>query len=403
MEFWTMIKLSVKTLVRNKVRTLLTMLGIIIGVAAVITMLAITSGAQKKIISHIQSFGNNTMFISYNWRYTRNNRGARRVDLNEKDAEAIQDQCKHVVYCSPRLSSQVKLINGNRNHSTLAQGGTENMDYIQGWKVDRGRFVTKGEMTSGAKVCVIGTLVEEALFNAGEDPLNKFIRIDRIPFRVVGVFESRGSSGGEQDQDDFIFVPYSTMKQRMYRRRRMRLVACAKSLDELAPAKEEVLQLLQQRYKIKENPEQIFDVRTQEEIMEMVKKFTNTFALFLGAVASISLLVGGIGIMNIMLVSVNERIREIGIRMALGAKSRDILGQFLIESVTLSVLGGLLGVGLGYLASSVVKELTQWDLYISMFSIILSISFASVVGIFFGFYPAWKASKLDPIQALRHE
>ncbi len=396
-------KTATRALVRNKVRTLLTMLGIIIGVGAVITMLSITAGAERQIMANIQSMGNNAMFISHNWQQTSSSRGVQMVSLDEKDAEAIEKECRHVLYCSPRMVSPISLVQGNRSHNTNAQGGTENMDYIYGWKVDQGRFVTRSEVISGAKVCVIGTLVEEALFNAGEDPVNRFVRINRIPFRVVGVFESRGASGGMQDQDDLVFIPYSTMQQRIRRQHRMRLVASAQSLEDLAPAKEEVLQLLAQRHRIKGDPEQAISVRTQEEIMEMVKQFTNTFTLFLGAVASISLLVGGIGIMNIMLVSVNERIREIGIRMALGAKSRDILGQFLIESITLSILGGLLGILLGYGASSVVGRITTWKVYISAFSVVLSISFASLVGIFFGFYPAWKASKLDPIQALRHE
>jgi putative ABC transport system permease protein len=219
----------------------------------------------------------------------------------------------------------------------------------------------------------------------------------------VGVLESRGTSG-MQDQDDQIFIPYTTMMQRVFNRKNIRyIMASGTSMEELALAKEEATQLLRERRRLQPGVKEEFEIRTQEEILEMINKFSITFSLFLGAVASISLLVGGIGIMNIMLVSVNERIKEIGIRMAVGARGKDILYQFLVEAVALSVLGGIIGIAFGYIASYVVKVMTRWEMDVSLFSIMLSITFASAVGVFFGLYPAWKASKLDPIQALRHE
>lgn len=404
MDVWTTIKLALRTLVRNKMRTLLTMLGIIIGVGAVIAMLAITIGANRKIMETVKSFGNNVMFIENDWKDKGGLKATRPRRLEVEDCAAIQKDCKHVLFASPNISQPVKTVQGDHNWSTQLIGGSENMDFIQGWKVQDGRFVTPGEVNSAAKVCVIGSSVRDSLFNVDDPVLGEMIRINRIPFKVVGVFEARGTSG-IQDQDDFIFMPYTTMMQRIYRRKSIRLIASGTAMEDLSRAKEEVLEIIKQRRRMKADvdPSDYFEVRTQEEIIDMVNKFTRTFTIFLGAVASISLLVGGIGIMNIMLVSVAERIREIGIRMAVGAKGRDILIQFLVEAMTLSFFGGLLGVGFGYIASAVVKMITQWNLYVSPFSIILAISFASAVGIFFGFYPAWKASKLDPIQALRHE
>jgi putative ABC transport system permease protein len=403
MDLWTTFKLAVRTLFRNKMRTLLTMLGIIIGVGSVITMLAITAGAKKAIVERIKSFGNNVIFVHNQWGTRGGVRGGRSKRLDADDAKALQKECRHILYASPVVSQTAKVIRGSHNANTSIIGGSENMDYIQGWKVSKGRFVTEAEVHSAAKVCVIGSQVEKNLFNYGEEALGEIIRIKKTPFKVVGVLESRGTSG-MQDQDDQIFIPYTTMMQRVFNRKNIRyIMASGTSMEELALAKEEATQLLRERRRLQPGVKEEFEIRTQEEILEMINKFSITFSLFLGAVASISLLVGGIGIMNIMLVSVNERIKEIGIRMAVGARGKDILYQFLVEAVALSVLGGIIGIAFGYIASYVVKVMTRWEMDVSLFSIMLSITFASAVGVFFGLYPAWKASKLDPIQALRHE
>jgi putative ABC transport system permease protein len=323
--------------------------------------------------------------------------------MKPSDVLAIMSSCRHVLYASPSSDSSARTIYGNLNWPTTVVGGNEYFLTIKNWKIDRGRFFTHGEVRSAAKVCIIGTQVEQNLFLPGEDSLGATIRINKIPFQVIGIQETRGA-GINSDQDDVIYIPFTTMMQRINKRNYItQMMVAATSKDSMAIAKDEIKDLLRQRHHILSGDDDDFDIITQDEILKMIGDLIKTMTILLGTVASISLVVGGIGIMNIMLVSVTERVREIGIRMALGAKRKDILNQFLVEAVTQSVIGGVLGVGFGYGASAIVKSFTGWFINISPFSIILSLSFACIVGVFFGFYPAWQASRLDPIQALRHE
>jgi len=406
MDIWITIKVAIKALFKSKMRTFLTMLGIIIGVGAVIGMLSIARGAQYNITKSIESMGTNVLFIIASSRTKGGVRGGwgSITTLKVDDAIAIQKECPHIKYASPLVTVSGRIIYKNQNWGTQVNGVNEHFQYINDLNIGNGSFFGSQETTSASKVCVIGPVVQENLFAWDENPVGKIVRINRIPFKVIGVLESKGSSGGHQDPDDVIFIPYSTAMQRMYRKDYiMMIMASATDRDDISLAKVEVEQLLRQRHRIKKGQEDDFMIHTMEEIMKMVGEFTKTFTILLGAIASVSLLVGGIGIMNIMLVSVTERIREIGIRMAIGARPKDILCQFLIEALVLSLAGGILGIGLGYLISFIIGKMAKWPSIITPASVVLALSFASGVGIFFGFYPAWKASRLDPIQALRHE
>lgn len=406
MDIWITIKVAIKALMKSKMRTFLTMLGIIIGVGAVIGMLSIARGAQYNITRSIESLGTNVLFIIASAETKGGVRGGwgSITTLKVDDSEAIQKECQHIKYSSPMITVMGRVIHKNQNWGTQVNAVNEHFQYINDLNMSKGNFFGAQETTSASKVCVIGPVVQENLFAWDENPVGKTIRINRIPFKVIGILESKGSSGGNKDQDDVIFIPYSTAMQRMYRKDYiMMIMASATSRDDVALAKEEVTQLLKQRHRIKPGQDDDFMIHTLEEIMKMVGEFTKTFTILLGAIASVSLLVGGIGIMNIMLVSVTERIREIGIRMAIGARPRDILCQFLIEALVLSLAGGIMGIGLGYLISLIIGMIAKWPSIITPSSVLLALTFASGVGIFFGFYPAWKASRLDPIQALRHE
>jgi putative ABC transport system permease protein len=324
--------------------------------------------------------------------------------MKVSDSEAIQKECPHIKYSSPMVPTSARVISDNQNWSTSAQGTNEHIEYISNLKVSSGSFFSAQDVQSATKVCVIGTTVRENLFPSDEEAVGSIVRINKIPFKIVGVLESKGSSGGSSDQDDSIYIPYTTVMQRMYKQDYITMiVASATSREDTAYAKDEITQLLRQRHHIRESEDNDFEIRTQQELAQMVGEFVKVFTILLAAIASVSLLVGGIGIMNIMLVSVTERIREIGIRMALGARGRDILTQFLIEALTLSLIGGIFGVGLGYIIVLIVSQMAKWPPIITPFSVLLSLSFACGIGVFFGFYPAWKASRLNPIEALRHE
>lgn len=406
MNFFKTIKIAMDALMRNKMRTFLTMLGIIIGVGAVIGMLGIAKGMQHSITSTIESIGTDGIFVMASSTTKGGVRGGwgSITTLKVKDSEAIQKDCPHIRYSSPMIGTSGRAIYKSGNWSCQMIGVNEYYQYIGNWKMAKGAFFTNQEVNSAAKVCVLGQVVVDNLYTPEDEVLNSIVRINKIPFRVIGVLASKGSSGGDNDQDDIIVIPYTTMMQRIYKENHIPMImASATSREDVTEATEEVTTLLRQRHRIKTGEDDDFQIQTLEEILEMVKGFTNTFKILLGSIASISLLVGGIGIMNIMLVSVTERIREIGIRMALGARPRDILGQFLIESIVLSAFGGIMGVGLGYLIAYIISKKATWPVIVSADSITLALSFALGVGIFFGFFPAWKASKLDPIQALRHE
>lgn len=400
------ITLALKTLSRNKMRTLLTMLGIIIGVGSVIAMVAIASGAKEDMTKQIESAGTNmlTIFSSTG----RRRHGVRMATgsvntLTVADSEAIMNDCRHVEYSSPQIRVMGHTIYGNQNWSTTVMAGSEDLFDIRNWRVSSGRSFVKNEVVSSSKVCVIGDVVRDNLFG-GEDPIGAVIRINKIPFRVIGVLEAKGQSGGGGSFDDVVIIPYTTAMQRMYKRTNLgMIVASAANRTDIEKAKDEITQLLRQRHRIKKGDDDDFMIRTQADRLEAAGETSAFLTLFLGAVASVSLLVGGIGIMNIMLVSVTERIREIGIRMAIGAKQRDILLQFIVESIVLSSTGGIIGIGLGYLGAWAISALAKWSTMVSIQSIMLSISFSMAIGLFFGLYPAWKASRLDPIQALRKE
>lgn len=405
MDLLAAIKISFRSIIRSKIRTLLTMLGIIIGVAAVITMLSITSGARRHVMSIIETLGNNVMFI-YAASQTRGGvRGGWGSihTMRPEDAQAIQEYCQHVLYTSPFIRRSGLIIYKNRNTEAIVAGANENIFYIEDWEIEEGYFFGEAEVSSAAKVCVIGSEIKKNLFLPGENCLGENIRINRIPFQITGVLKSKGVSGMES-RDEVIYIPYTTMMQRLYSNSYITsLIASATSREDSALARDEITSVLRQRHRLRSGEGDDFLIYTQEEIVEMIEEFVRNMTLLLGSVASVSLLVGGIGIMNIMLVTVTERIKEIGIRMAVGARRKDIMIQFLVESVTLSLSGGIIGIGLGYGTSYLLKKLTTWKIFVSPFSIVLAVTFASAVGIFFGIYPAYKASRLDPIEALRHE
>jgi len=406
MDIWITIKVAFKALVKNKMRTFLTMLGIIIGVGSVIAMISIASGAQKDMSSRIESSGTNMLmiFASSGKRRGGISRGWGSIQtLKVDDCEAIMKYCPHVEYASPQIRVTARLIYKNQNWSTAVRAGNEHYVDIRNWGVQSGRSFTSSEVTSGAKVCMIGTVARDNLFG-DENPVGKTIRINKIPFLVIGLLEEKGQSGWGGNWDDVVIVPYTTAMQRLYKKDYLTMITVsATDRQDISKAGEEITALLRQRHRIKKGEEDDFVIRTQEERLQAAGEMSKFLSLLLGSIASVSLLVGGIGIMNIMLVSVTERIREIGIRMAVGARQKDIMLQFITEAIVLSIVGGLLGVGLGYGISKLISIFAKWTTVVTIHSIILAMGFSGAIGLFFGFYPAWKASKLDPIEALRTE
>jgi putative ABC transport system permease protein len=399
------LKIAIKALRRNKSRTILTMLGIIMGVAAVIAMVSIGKGAQKASQDEINAMGTNLLMIFPSHHQSGNVVGgaARANVLTVEDAKAIEEHCKYVDYASPIVRTFAQVVYRNNNWGTSVFGGNENIDIIRNWKLQAGRFYQKSEVESNAKVAVIGSLVRDELF--GNSPaLDEMIRINKIPFRVIGVLQEKGQSGYGGSFDDVIFIPYTTGMQRVFRRNNINAIhVSVTSMEDSTRAKEEITTLLRQRHHLRDGMEDDFDFRAQEDRQKSSEESSKAFTVLLATIASISLLVGGIGIMNIMLVSVTERIREIGIRIALGARQKDILLQFIIEAALISILGGIIGVLLGIGTSLLISKLAEWPTLLSIEAIIISLLFSIFIGIFFGFYPAWQASKLDPIQSLRTE
>jgi putative ABC transport system permease protein len=405
LNFSSALKTALKALLRNKSRTILTMLGVIIGVAAVIAMVSIGKGAQKESQESIDSRGTNLLMISPSQISRGNVMGGFGTanTLTVEDAKAIEEHCKYVDYASPGLRTRTQVIYRNNNWNTAVFGGNENFDIIRNWKIAEGRFYQKNEVESNAKVAVIGSIVKEELF--GNSPaLDEMIRINKIPFRVIGILEAKGQSGFGGNTDDVIIMPYTTAMQRIYRRTNIPSIhVSATSRQDSDKAKEEITTLLRQRHHLRDDMEDDFTIRAQEDWQRSSDEANRVLTTLLATIASISLLVGGIGIMNIMLVSVTERVREIGIRLALGARQKDILLQFIIEAALLSILGGIIGVFLGIGISALISRIAGWATLISVESIVISLIFSAFIGIFFGFYPAWQASKLDPIQSLRSE
>ena len=390
---------------RNKMRTFLTMLGIIIGVSTVISMLAIGTGARQSVEASIASLGTNTLFLAPG---SMNQGGVRsgafgRTTLTVEDVAAIARECPSILAVSPMTQNAAQVVYQNQNWQTQVNGAGVDYPVVRNWPLAEGRFFLDDEVRASAKVAVIGKVVAENLFG-NEDPIDKVIRIKNIPVRVVGVLSEKGDSAFGASYDDLVVVPYTTAMKRIFHLSNLRFtILSARSKELTTKAQDEVTELLRQRHKIPPEEDVDVTIRSQAEFAQTADASARVFTLLLGGIASVSLLVGGIGIMNIMLVSVTERIREIGIRMALGARGRDILMQFLVESVVLSLIGGLLGIALGYGVARAAAGISAWPLVVSPESVFLSFGFSAVVGVFFGLYPAVKASRLDPIQALRHE
>lgn len=402
------IKIALRALRVNKMRSALTMLGIIIGVGAVITMLAVGTGASQRISEQISSMGSNLLIILPGATTAGGVRmgAGTQPTLNMGDAEAIKREITAVSYVAPDLSEVSQVVYGNLNWLTGIRGSTPEILNVRDWLLASGRVFTEQDIKSASKVCLLGQTVVENLFG-DIDPLGKIIRIKKVPFTVVGVLERKGPSPRGDDQDDVVYVPITTAQKKLIGTAfpgMVRIIMVkARSTEDLSIAEKQITALLRQRHHIGPKQENDFTVRNLTQMMQAAQQSTRVMTILIGAIASVSLIVGGIGIMNIMLVSVTERTREIGIRMAVGAKTWDIRMQFIIEALTLSLMGGVAGIIIGIAGSKVLSILAEWSTIISPFSILLAFSFSALVGISFGFYPAYKASLLNPIEALRYE
>ena len=394
-----------RALQRNKMRSFLTMLGIIIGVGAVIAMLAIGQGAEYSVKEQIASLGTNVLMVYPGAQQQAGVRTAAgsATTLTEDDALAIGRECPAVQYISPGSAAGGQIIAGNLNWSTGIQGvGTDYLE-IRQWPIEYGDFFTDQDVKAATKVCILGRTVADNLFPESS-PVDQTVRIRSVPFKVVGVLTKKGQNAMGQDQDDVILAPYTTVIRRLSHWPNLRFIlVSATSLKDISVAQTQISELLRMRHKIQPYDPDDFTIRNQTDLAATATATTDILTILLASIASVSLLVGGIGIMNIMLVSVTERTREIGIRMSIGARSRDILTQFLIEALVLSLLGGIVGIILGVVGSSVISSIAKWPTIVTAFSIILSFGFSIAIGIFFGFYPARKAAMLNPIDALRYE
>lgn len=402
-------KVAILAILRNKTRSLLTCIGIIVGIAAVISVLAIGKGASVMMVREISSMGNNLVMI---WP-DRNRQGAVRTGMGSgqtmtaDDAEAIKKELGHLVAAvSPSVNVNSQLIRENRNWNCRVTGVSYDFPDIRNWTIREGRFFEENEQRRCSRVCVLGTTVMSNLYEDGDKVVGTVIRIGSMPFKVVGILESKGATGWGQDQDDTVLVPYTTA-QRVLSRSKFRSIGMMnlslRSMEDLEEAKREIAGLLRQRHKLADYQDNDFETRDTTEIMNTIGSVSNLMTVLLTAVAAISLLVGGIGIMNIMLVSVTERIKEIGLRMAIGATPACILSQFVLEAVVLSTVGGAIGVGVGIGIAHLIGEVNNWPIIIEFSSALYSFLFSAFVGMFFGFYPAYRASKLNPIDCLRYE
>lgn len=406
MNFTNLFKIAFRALINNKMRAFLTMLGIIIGVASVITMIAIGQGSKVSIQKQISEMGSNIIMIHPGG----DMRGGMRRDASEMqtlkltDYQALRDECVFVSAISPNVSSSGQLIAGNNNYPSSFTG--VGIDYlkIRQLTIESGEMFTEADIQSSAKVCVIGKTIVDNLFPDGEDPIGKVIRFNKVPFRVIGVLKSKGYNSMGMDQDDIVLAPYSTVMKRLLAVQHLQgIFASALTEGMTDNATEEISTILRRTHKLTADEDDDFTIRSQQELSNMLNTTTDMLTMLLACIAGISLIVGGIGIMNIMYVSVTERTREIGLRMSVGARGIDILSQFLIESILISITGGLIGVMLGCGASVAVKFIANWPIYIQPWSIILSFGVCTLTGVFFGWYPAKKAAALDPIDAIRYE
>jgi len=412
MNYSNLFKIALRAIAANKMRSFLTALGIIIGVASVITMLAIGQGSKRSIQANISQMGSNMIMIQPG----QDLRGGVRQDassmetLKLTDYQALKEECNYIKGISPVLSSAGQFINGNNNTQSTIYG--VNADYlgIRQLSVSDGDFFTDQDIKASAKVCVLGQTVVDYLFPNGEDPVGRVVRFNSIPFRVVGVLKKKGYNSMGMDQDDLVLAPYTTVMKRILAQTYLSgIQASAITEGVTEKAVSEMTQILRRTHKLKDATDTTdadaddFNIRSQEELASMLNSTTSMLTILLGAVAGISLIVGGIGIMNIMYVSVTERTREIGLRMSVGARGVDILNQFLIEAIMLSVTGGVIGILLGVGASYAIKWIAHWPIYIELWTIFMSFAVCTFTGVFFGWYPAKKAAMLDPIEAIRYE
>ena len=413
MNIWVSARIAVRALRVNKLRSILTMLGIIIGVGAVITMVGVGAGAQARVAEEIQSLGSNLIIVLAG---TVTSGGVRlgtgsKVSITEDDAWAIQREIPSVEVAAPSVQGKAQdgqVVYGNLNWTTVVQGVTPEFFAAREWETVAGKPFTEEDVEGAAKVALLGQTVALNLFGHA-DPLGQVIRVKHVPFTVIGVLDRKGQSTLGQDQDDLLLIPLSTAQKLVVSRKKVKVGSVnaisikVREVGAMKEAEEQVRALLRQRHRLRPNEPDDFWLRNLSEILQAQEESSRILTMFLAAIASVSLLVGGIGIMNIMLVSVTERTREIGLRMAVGARGRDVLSQFLVEALSLSLIGGLIGIGLGLAGAYGISYFAEWHLLIQPEAILIAFSFAGTVGIFFGFYPARKASRLDPIEALRYE
>ena len=406
MNVTNLLKIALRALANNKLRAFLTMLGIIIGVASVITMLAIGQGSKKSIQTQIAEMGSNMIMIHPGAEM----RGGVRQDpsamqtLKLDDFKSLQDETNFLSAVSPNVSSSGQLINGANNYPSSVTGVSPEYLEIRQLSIENGTMFTNADIQSSAKVCVIGKTIVDNLFPDGSDPIGKVIRFNKIPFKVVGVLKSKGYNSMGMDQDDVVLAPYTTVMKRLLAVTYLQgIFASALTEDMTDNATEEITAILRKNHKLKESDDDDFTIRSQQELSTMLNTTTDLMTTLLACIAGISLVVGGIGIMNIMYVSVTERTREIGLRMSVGARGIDILSQFLIEAILISITGGIIGILIGIGASFAVKNIAHWPIYIQSWSVLLSFAVCTITGVFFGWYPAQNASNLDPIDAIRYE
>lgn len=399
-------KIAFRALANNKLRAFLTMLGIIIGVASVIAMLAIGQGSKRSIQKQISEMGSNMIMIHPGAEM----RGGVRQDpssmqtLKLENYETLRDECMYLSAISPNVSASGQLISGSNNYPSSVSGVSIGYLTIRQLTVEQGEMFTEEDIRTAAKVCVIGKTIVDNLFPDGQDPIGKIIRCNQVPLRVVGVLKSKGYNSMGMDQDDVVLSPYTTVMKRLLAQTYLSgIFASALTEDMTEEAVDEITNILRREHKLKEADDDDFTIRTQQELSSMLNTTTDLMTTLLACIAGISLVVGGIGIMNIMYVSVTERTREIGLHMSVGARGIDILSQFLIESILISITGGLIGVILGCGASFIIKSVAHWPVFIQPWSVLLSFAVCTFTGVFFGWYPAKKAADLDPIEALRYE
>ncbi|HEX9368482.1 MAG TPA: ABC transporter permease [Vicinamibacterales bacterium] len=405
MSIFMTLRIALKALSRNKMRTILTMLGMIIGVGAVITMVALGTGARTTIEERVKSAGTNMILVNagnFSQGGVRMGQG-NSTTMTPEDAIAIK-ALPGVQYAAAGAQTRGQIIAGNQNWSTQVQGTDVDLPLIRSWPSKYGAFFTSADVSGAQKVAVLGTVVSDTLFGPDVDPTGQIIRIRSQPFKVIGVMTSKGQSSQGQDQDDTVFTPYTTVMKKLQGQHNINnITVSAASADAIQDTAEAIRVVLRTRHKIQSGDSDDFMVRTLEEMASVQTETTKTMTTLLASIAGVSLLVGGIGIMNIMLVSVTERTREIGLRMAIGARGKDVLLQFLVEAIVISLIGGMIGIGLGFGLAAAVQKFMEWPAVISPNAIALAFGFAGMTGVFFGFYPARKAAGLDPIEALRFE